>query len=149
MFTCTLAQYVAYKTNVAQQFTPQKHYRLSHPGQAILGPAPAIYASQPTPLPSAFSTMPLQDPTWHMDTGLLDSSYPPSMSDPQTEMTLKTVILISNPNDVALVLELLWVLIPETTFVGVESRAPQITAGQSGCDTQLDVSTLTCALGAH
>ncbi|GJT34652.1 ribonuclease H-like domain-containing protein [Tanacetum coccineum] len=40
-----------------------------HPGQGILGPAPAIYASQPTPLPSAFSTMPLQDPTWHMDTG--------------------------------------------------------------------------------
>ncbi|GKB06943.1 ribonuclease H-like domain-containing protein, partial [Tanacetum coccineum] len=62
-------QYVAYKTNVAQQFTPQKHYRLPHPGQGILGPAPAIYASQPTPLPSAFSTMPLQDPTWHMDTG--------------------------------------------------------------------------------
>ncbi|GJX33608.1 hypothetical protein Tco_0243463 [Tanacetum coccineum] len=69
MFTCTLTQYVAYKTNVAQQFTPQKHYRLPHPGQGILGPAPAIYASQPTPLPSAFSTMPLQDPTWHMDTG--------------------------------------------------------------------------------
>ncbi|GJS61113.1 ribonuclease H-like domain-containing protein [Tanacetum coccineum] len=68
MFTCTLAQYVAYKTNVAQQFTPQKHYRLPHPGQGILSPAPAIYASQPTPLPSAFSTMPLQDPTWHMDT---------------------------------------------------------------------------------
>ncbi|GJZ70747.1 ribonuclease H-like domain-containing protein [Tanacetum coccineum] len=44
-------------------------YRLPHPGQGILGPAPAIYASQPTPLPSAFSTMPLQDPTWHMDTG--------------------------------------------------------------------------------
>ncbi|GJT09365.1 hypothetical protein Tco_0856407 [Tanacetum coccineum] len=69
MFTCTLAQYVAYKTNVARQFTPQKHYRLPHPGQGILGPAPAIYASQPTPLPSAFSTMPLQDPIWHMDTG--------------------------------------------------------------------------------
>ncbi|GJZ47317.1 ribonuclease H-like domain-containing protein [Tanacetum coccineum] len=69
MFTCTLAQYVAYKTNVAQQFTPQKHYRLPHPGQGILGPALAIYASQPTPLPSAFSTMPLQDPTWHMGTG--------------------------------------------------------------------------------
>ncbi|GJZ64021.1 ribonuclease H-like domain-containing protein, partial [Tanacetum coccineum] len=41
---------------------------LPHPGQGILGPAPTIYASQPTPLPSAFSTMPLQDPTWHMDT---------------------------------------------------------------------------------
>ncbi|GJV11866.1 ribonuclease H-like domain-containing protein [Tanacetum coccineum] len=69
MFTCTLAQYVAHKTNVAQQFTPQKHYRLPHPGQGILSPAPAIYASQPTTLPSAFSIMPSQDPTWHMDTG--------------------------------------------------------------------------------
>ncbi|GJR92323.1 ribonuclease H-like domain-containing protein [Tanacetum coccineum] len=69
MFTCTLAQYVAHKTNVAQQFTPQKHYRLPHPGQGILGPAPAIYASQHTTLPSAFSIMPPQDPTWHMDTG--------------------------------------------------------------------------------
>ncbi|GKB77324.1 ribonuclease H-like domain-containing protein [Tanacetum coccineum] len=59
MFTCTLAQYVAYKTNVAQQFTSQKHYRLPHPSQGILGPALAIYVSQPTPLPSAFSTMPL------------------------------------------------------------------------------------------
>ncbi|GJX26107.1 ribonuclease H-like domain-containing protein [Tanacetum coccineum] len=38
-----------------------------HPSQGILGPARAIYASQPTTLPSAFSTMPLQDPTWHMD----------------------------------------------------------------------------------
>ncbi|GJT03461.1 ribonuclease H-like domain-containing protein [Tanacetum coccineum] len=68
-FTCSLAQYVAHKTNVAQQFTPQKHYRLPHPGQGILGPAPAIYASQHTTLPSAFSIMPPQDPTWHMDTG--------------------------------------------------------------------------------
>ncbi|GKB61198.1 ribonuclease H-like domain-containing protein [Tanacetum coccineum] len=68
-FTYSLAQYVAHKTNVAQQYTPQKHYRLSHPGQGILGPAPAIYASQHTTLPSAFSIMPPQDPTWHMDTG--------------------------------------------------------------------------------
>nr|GEV34192.1 ribonuclease H-like domain-containing protein [Tanacetum cinerariifolium] len=68
MFTCTLAQYVAHKTNVAQQFTPQKHYRLPHPGQGIPGPAPAIYASQPTTLPSAFSIMPPQDPAWHVDT---------------------------------------------------------------------------------
>ncbi|GJY44179.1 hypothetical protein Tco_0432392 [Tanacetum coccineum] len=44
------------------------HYRLSHPGQGIRGPAPAIYSSQPTTLPSAFSIMPPQDPTWHMDT---------------------------------------------------------------------------------
>ncbi|GKA66783.1 ribonuclease H-like domain-containing protein [Tanacetum coccineum] len=35
---------------------------------SILGPAPAIYASQPTTRPSALSTMPMQDPTWHMDT---------------------------------------------------------------------------------
>ncbi|GJX92669.1 ribonuclease H-like domain-containing protein [Tanacetum coccineum] len=45
------------------------HYRLSHPDQGILGLAPAIYASKAATLPSAFSTMPLQDPTWHMDTG--------------------------------------------------------------------------------
>ncbi|GKD71594.1 hypothetical protein Tco_1325684, partial [Tanacetum coccineum] len=43
--------------------------RLPHPGQGILDPTPAIYASQATTLPSAFSTMSLQDPTWHMDTG--------------------------------------------------------------------------------
>ncbi|GJV68262.1 hypothetical protein Tco_1483771 [Tanacetum coccineum] len=73
MFISTLAQYVIHKTNVAQQFTPQMYYRLPHPGQGILGPAPAIYASQATTLPSAFSTMALQDPTWHMDTGA--SSY--------------------------------------------------------------------------
>ncbi|GJZ49507.1 putative reverse transcriptase domain-containing protein [Tanacetum coccineum] len=40
----------------------------SHPGQGILGPAPAHYACQPTTLPSALSTMTLQDPTWNMDT---------------------------------------------------------------------------------
>nr|GEV56475.1 ribonuclease H-like domain-containing protein [Tanacetum cinerariifolium] len=45
------------------------HYRLSHPGQGILGPAPAIYSSHPTTLPSAFSIMLTQEPTWHMDTG--------------------------------------------------------------------------------
>ncbi|GKD14368.1 hypothetical protein Tco_1198775 [Tanacetum coccineum] len=61
--------YVAHKTNVAQQFTPQMHYILPHRGQFILGPAPAIYASQPTTLPSEFNIMPPQDPTWHMDTG--------------------------------------------------------------------------------
>ncbi|GKA78749.1 ribonuclease H-like domain-containing protein [Tanacetum coccineum] len=44
------------------------HYRLPHPGQGILGPAPAIYASQPTTRPSALSIMPMQDPTWHMNT---------------------------------------------------------------------------------
>ncbi|GJZ89079.1 ribonuclease H-like domain-containing protein, partial [Tanacetum coccineum] len=35
----------------------------------ILGPAPVFYASQPTSLPSAFSTMTLQDPTCNMDIG--------------------------------------------------------------------------------
>ncbi|GJU45269.1 hybrid signal transduction histidine kinase M [Tanacetum coccineum] len=35
----------------------------------ILGASPVLYASQPTLLPSAFSTMSLQDPTWNMDTG--------------------------------------------------------------------------------
>ncbi|GKE56881.1 ribonuclease H-like domain-containing protein, partial [Tanacetum coccineum] len=38
-------------------------------GNGILGPAPMFYVSQPTSLPSAFSTMTLQDPTWNMDTG--------------------------------------------------------------------------------
>ncbi|GJR03917.1 ribonuclease H-like domain-containing protein [Tanacetum coccineum] len=45
------------------------HYRLPHPGQGILGPVPAIYSSQSTTLRSAFSIMPPQDPTWHIDTG--------------------------------------------------------------------------------
>ncbi|GJY47203.1 hypothetical protein Tco_0436266 [Tanacetum coccineum] len=44
--------------------------RLPHPGQGILGSAHAIYSSQPTTLPSAFSNMPPQDPTCHMDTGV-------------------------------------------------------------------------------
>ncbi|GJW78576.1 ribonuclease H-like domain-containing protein [Tanacetum coccineum] len=45
------------------------HYSLLHPGKGILGPALAIYASQPTTRPSALNTMPMQDPTWHMDIG--------------------------------------------------------------------------------
>lgn len=48
-----VAQQPFLQTQVAQQMTNQ-------PG--ILGPAPAM-------LPSAFSIMPLQDPTWNMDTG--------------------------------------------------------------------------------
>ncbi|GJW53283.1 reverse transcriptase domain-containing protein [Tanacetum coccineum] len=56
-------------TEAHGMFTPQKHYRLPHLGQGILSPALAIYASQPTTLPSAFSTMMLHDPTWNMDTG--------------------------------------------------------------------------------
>ncbi|GJX58289.1 ribonuclease H-like domain-containing protein [Tanacetum coccineum] len=35
----------------------------------LLGAAPALYPLQQTSLPSAFSTMTLQDPTWNMDTG--------------------------------------------------------------------------------
>ncbi|GJT13583.1 hypothetical protein Tco_0860625 [Tanacetum coccineum] len=45
MPTCSLAQYVAHKTNVAQQFTPQKHYRFPHPGQGL-----HLYASSTTSL---------------------------------------------------------------------------------------------------
>ncbi|GKE06468.1 ribonuclease H-like domain-containing protein, partial [Tanacetum coccineum] len=52
------------------------HYRSPHPGQGILGPALAIYASQATTLLSAFITMPLQDPTWHMDTVPKPSTSP-------------------------------------------------------------------------
>ncbi|GKD05517.1 ribonuclease H-like domain-containing protein [Tanacetum coccineum] len=44
------------------------YYKFPHLDQGILGPALAIYASKPTTLPSAFSIMLLQDPTWHMDT---------------------------------------------------------------------------------
>ncbi|GJY43537.1 ribonuclease H-like domain-containing protein [Tanacetum coccineum] len=58
----------------AQAYTAQ---HLLQPGQTIpqaaslglLGPTPATFSSQPTSLPSAFSTMTLQDPTWNMDTG--------------------------------------------------------------------------------
>nr|GEU46100.1 hypothetical protein [Tanacetum cinerariifolium] len=67
------------KLKERMKFTPQMHYILPHPGQGILSPAPAIYASQPATLPSALITMSLQDLTWHMDTGFLDSSYPSSM----------------------------------------------------------------------
>ncbi|GJU23555.1 ribonuclease H-like domain-containing protein [Tanacetum coccineum] len=58
---------------VAQQNSPQlvysSLYRQQYPGQGLLGSAPAPYASRPTSLPRAFSTMTLQDPTWNMDTG--------------------------------------------------------------------------------
>nr|GEX64865.1 hybrid signal transduction histidine kinase M [Tanacetum cinerariifolium] len=49
-----------------------------HPGQGVLDLAPAHYASQSTTLPSAFSTMTLQDPTWHMDTAQAISIQLPS-----------------------------------------------------------------------
>ncbi|GJW33859.1 ribonuclease H-like domain-containing protein [Tanacetum coccineum] len=56
-----------------ETFTPpQGQYTLAYPQQhqGLLSPAPAHYGSQATSLPSAFSTMTLQDPTWHMDTGV-------------------------------------------------------------------------------
>ncbi|GJS60999.1 ribonuclease H-like domain-containing protein [Tanacetum coccineum] len=57
-----------------QQATHQAHssYTNGQPNtnsSRLLGVAPALYPSQPTSLPSAFSTMTLQDPTWNMDTG--------------------------------------------------------------------------------
>ncbi|GKF01197.1 hybrid signal transduction histidine kinase M, partial [Tanacetum coccineum] len=57
---------------VAQQQQPQLVYTQTplqpHPDQGLLSPAPAQYGSQATTLPSAFSSMTLQNPTWHMDT---------------------------------------------------------------------------------
>nr|GEW73991.1 ribonuclease H-like domain-containing protein [Tanacetum cinerariifolium] len=57
-----------------QQPTPQIVYQaqpqpVAQSQSGILGPTPAFYSSQATSLPSAFSTMSLQDPTWNMDTG--------------------------------------------------------------------------------
>nr|GEV16621.1 ribonuclease H-like domain-containing protein [Tanacetum cinerariifolium] len=56
--------------HVAQQPPPQLHYASPSPqlGQGLLGPATAHYESQAISLSSAFSTMTLQDLTWHMDT---------------------------------------------------------------------------------
>nr|GEZ91011.1 ribonuclease H-like domain-containing protein [Tanacetum cinerariifolium] len=51
--------------------TPQPN-----PNSRLLGPAPGYYPTQATMLPSAFSTMTLQDPTWNMDTGFVDPRYP-------------------------------------------------------------------------
>ncbi|GKG01675.1 hypothetical protein Tco_0306380 [Tanacetum coccineum] len=42
---------------------------MAHQQPSILGLAPSANASQATSLPSAFSTMTVQDPTWNMDTG--------------------------------------------------------------------------------
>ncbi|GJU91221.1 hypothetical protein Tco_1303644 [Tanacetum coccineum] len=55
----------AHSPLLAYTFSSQQQ----HPAQGKLGPAPAQYASHATSIPSAFSTMTLQDPTWHMDTG--------------------------------------------------------------------------------
>ncbi|GJV24042.1 ribonuclease H-like domain-containing protein [Tanacetum coccineum] len=53
---------------VAQQHAPNGQVTSYSGGNGILGQAPMYYPSQPTTLPSAFSTMSLQDPTWNMDT---------------------------------------------------------------------------------
>nr|GEX48032.1 hybrid signal transduction histidine kinase M [Tanacetum cinerariifolium] len=57
---------------------PQAHYIQTlyatpqpNLNSGLLGPAPGYYPTQATTLPSAFSTMTLQDPTWNMDTMLL------------------------------------------------------------------------------
>ncbi|GJX38725.1 ribonuclease H-like domain-containing protein [Tanacetum coccineum] len=60
--TSSAQQPTAYTTQ--QQFYPVQPNRYD-----ILGAAPALYPSHATSLPSAFSTMTLQDPTWNMDTG--------------------------------------------------------------------------------
>nr|GEY41674.1 ribonuclease H-like domain-containing protein [Tanacetum cinerariifolium] len=76
----TLAQPVQHTqphpTFTAHQSAVYMAHQQVLPGQAmsqsnsngILGAAPVLYASQPTSLPSAFSTMSLQDPTWNIDT---------------------------------------------------------------------------------
>nr|GEZ07407.1 hypothetical protein [Tanacetum cinerariifolium] len=61
-------------SHMAQQMPPpQQHTNSGQPfaqptSNGILGAALVYYGSQPTALPSAFSTMSLQDPTWNMDT---------------------------------------------------------------------------------
>ncbi|GJY39506.1 ribonuclease H-like domain-containing protein [Tanacetum coccineum] len=45
------------------------YHQPQHGSSSLLGPAPTLYPSQPTSLPSAFSTMTLPDLTWNMDTG--------------------------------------------------------------------------------
>ncbi|GJY33454.1 ribonuclease H-like domain-containing protein [Tanacetum coccineum] len=68
------------------------HYRLPHPGQGILDPAPAIYSSQPITLPSAFCIMSPQDPTWHMDTGVdFDETFSPVVK----PATVRTVLSLA------------------------------------------------------
>ncbi|GJY07283.1 hybrid signal transduction histidine kinase M [Tanacetum coccineum] len=51
----------------AQQPSYSAHNQSTTAG--ILGPAPNMIPTTETTLPSAFSTMTLQDPTWNMDTG--------------------------------------------------------------------------------
>ncbi|GJU32379.1 hypothetical protein Tco_1175968 [Tanacetum coccineum] len=52
-----------------QQAMSSVYHQPQHSSPGLLGPAPAIYPSQPTSLPNAFSIMTLPDPTWNMDTG--------------------------------------------------------------------------------
>nr|GEX97672.1 ankyrin repeat-containing protein At5g02620-like [Tanacetum cinerariifolium] len=58
----------AQQPTLAQQQSNQMVYPLqyasSHPGQGVLGPAPAHYTSQATSLPSAFCTMTSRLETW-------------------------------------------------------------------------------------
>nr|GEY30407.1 ribonuclease H-like domain-containing protein [Tanacetum cinerariifolium] len=70
-----VAHYQQHATPIHQQQqpTPQIVYQaqpqpVAQSQSGILGPTPAFYSSQATSLPSAFSTMSLQDPTWNMDT---------------------------------------------------------------------------------
>nr|GEV36204.1 ribonuclease H-like domain-containing protein [Tanacetum cinerariifolium]GEV36375.1 ribonuclease H-like domain-containing protein [Tanacetum cinerariifolium] len=66
------SSYVAQQPLVPNQAQQQPlHYGqpASHSNsQGILGAVVALYPSQPTSLPSAFSSMTFQDPTWNMDT---------------------------------------------------------------------------------
>ncbi|GJR20679.1 hybrid signal transduction histidine kinase M [Tanacetum coccineum] len=54
-----------------QQAMYSTHHQPQHGSPGILGPTPALYPSQPTSLPSAFSTMTLPDPTWNIDIGVV------------------------------------------------------------------------------
>ncbi|GJY51131.1 ribonuclease H-like domain-containing protein [Tanacetum coccineum] len=42
--------------------------QVTNSNSGILGAAPGLYPNQPASLPSAYSTMTVQDPTWNMDT---------------------------------------------------------------------------------
>ncbi|GJR64496.1 ribonuclease H-like domain-containing protein [Tanacetum coccineum] len=70
------ARHVQQPNGLAQQqqavYMAQQYNSPSQPttsSNGILGAALVYYASQSTTLPSASSTMSLQDPTWNMDTG--------------------------------------------------------------------------------
>ncbi|GKE21902.1 ribonuclease H-like domain-containing protein [Tanacetum coccineum] len=48
---------------------PAQFQQVTNSNSGILGVAPGSYPTWPTSLPSAYSTMTVQDPTWNMDTG--------------------------------------------------------------------------------